>query len=253
MRCGLTCFVSIVLVLYSAGSARATGLGYQTTQSIGVFPSTAPQPIKFDVHHIPPDPISPVLLHELVVEVVDVHFYPPDDIKPELLPVALLGSDNSREDDMGNLIPGPMGMIDIGLTAPPDDGFPAELFFDFLISANIGGTPANIINADLNPDSGSFFDVFFEVEVNSLAVHTARFMVPDIELLIFVTPVVVANESGIHVQGTILRTGGVPTQSLLSIEFQGHFVPEPGTCSLIFSGFVALALRRRRPFLSGVA
>jgi hypothetical protein len=197
------------------------------------------------VHHVPLEPLSPHLLHELSVDVVDIHFYPPDPVEPELLPVTLLGSDNSREDELGNLIPGTMGMIDVGLVSPPDDGFPGELFFDFLILAHIDGTFGEVLDAKIINDRETHFDVQFDVEVNSLAAHTAHFMLPDAELLIFVTPVVVANESGIHVQGTIQRTGGVPTQSLLSIEFQGHFVPEPSSLLLASLAGLLCCCRKR--------
>ena len=87
---------------------------------------------------------------------------------------------------------------------------------------------------------GNFFDVFFDVEVNSNALHIASFQFPHPELLIFVTPVVVPNENGIHVQFGVRRTDGVPLQELFSIELHGHFIPEPSTLTLAALALLSL-------------
>jgi len=241
----------LALTLCWSGPVCATGLGYLTTQSSSPFPSSSAEPIKFDVYHILFDGSSAGLLHELTVEVVDMHFYPPDPAEPgqtEPLPVVLLGSDNGGENTQGKRSPGPLGMINARLGLPPDDGFPSEVFFDFLIQANIDDTPANIIDPEIIPDAGRYFDVLVDVEVHSNAVHTARFALPDDQPLMFVDPRVVPNANGIHVQGMLQRTDGLPLQDLLCIEWHGHYVPEPAPTSLLVLGAGALiGWRRGRP------
>jgi hypothetical protein len=249
MRCLLVGCGLIALSLCCAGSAGATGLGYMTTQSSSAFPSDTSEPIKFDVHHVLAGGSSAGLLHELTVEVVDLHFYPPDEVEPnptELLPLVLLGSDNGSEDTQGNRFPGPLGMINARLDTTPDDNFPSEVFFDFLIKANIEGKPANIINPEIIPNAGRYFDVLIDVEVHSNALHTARFALADDQPLMFVDPQVVPNESGVHVQGMILRTDGAPMQDLFSVEFHGHFVPEPISLALVGLSLLTLVSWRRK-------
>lgn len=231
-------------ILCGASAVHATGLGYLTTQNTSSFPtSVPPSPIKFDVYHVSADRLSMRMIHELTVEVADSHFYPPDPIDPDVtepLPLVLFGSDNGGEDSEGRLFPGALGMIGARAQTPPDDTFPSEVHFDFLIEASIDGKPAKIIDPEIIPDAGRYFDVLLDVEVHSNALHTVRFALSDDQPLMFVDPQVVLNENGVHVQGTLQRTDGIPMQDLFSIGFHGHYVPEPMSLALLAVGGLAL-------------
>jgi len=201
--------------------------------------------IEFDVFHlIPGGPTIP--LHNLGVQLFDA------STPVNGLPLDIRGMDSGVGD-----APGRIGMIDVLSATIPDDNFPAEAFFDVFFEVDVS---SNILDQGILGVGDNFFDVFFDVEVNSNALHIASFQFPQPELLIFVTPVVVPNENGIHVQFGVRRTDGVPLQELFStdgvplqelfsIELHGHFIPEPSSILLLLLGSLSLVAhghRRRR-------
>ncbi len=218
--------------LLCCASAYATGLGYNVTEASSSGPPYPAVPmIEFDVFHlIPGGPTIP--LHNLGVQLFDA------STPVNGLPLDIRGMDSGVGD-----APGPIGMIDVLSATSPDDNFPADSFFDVFIDVDVS---SNILDQGILSVGDNFFDVFFDVEVNSNALHIASFQFPHPELLIFVTPVVVPNENGIHVQFGVRRTDGVPLQELFSIELHGHFIPEPSTFTLASLALLSLIAHRRR-------
>lgn len=226
--------VALSWLLYCA-SASATGLGYSPRPSTSIGPPYPAPPIIFDVFHKPlSGPATP--LHELSVQMFDaVGSTAAGDDTP--LPLLIVAEDVVGDD------PGPLGVINILGATTPDDTFPAESRYDVFF--DVDGS-SSILDAGIRRVDDISFDVFFDVEVNSNALHVASFQFPEQELLIFITPEIMSNDSGIHVQFGVRRTDGIPAQPLFSIALHGHFIPEPSTLVLTTLALLNLLAHGRR-------
>lgn len=251
----LLVFVAIVSIF--AGTTHAV-ITYETREAAasgGPYPTSS---IIFDVFY-PPDPI-----HRLEVQMFDA-FYPPDPFTP--LPMDLFGADNGLSPEGAS--PGSVGTIGAVTRMTVDEGFPTTTSFDVFIDVSpIPGTsgPTSIINPEIIPNAGRFFDVTFEVPLNGTAEpgpdvfaqtgvpgarveHLVHFELPEdqAELLIFITPRIVTNAEGIHVLFDLERTSEVPPEPILfTMEITGAVIPEPaaGILLLIGAGLVVRCRNR---------
>ena len=173
---------------------------------IGVFLApglslATPHPLEFEVlSEFAGSPPYPTNAIQLLVA------YPPDDIKPGI-PTELLSL------SLNGVTPTPVGVqmqakldsdevarIDFRATVPPDPSFPDTLFFDVFVDvaphpddplAPVGG-----INPCSQPGAANFFDVLFDVELNSFASHLAHFEIAPGQTLAFLDPTVEPNQDG---------------------------------------------------------